>query len=67
MRKSIASGIMPETAPNGARPSKKRPSLSKRAPRRRTCLDDILDFSFVEVLTDERRVVETGGSCCSCS
>lgn len=30
-------------------------------------IDGLLDFSFVEISMDEDQVVETGGSCCSCS
>jgi hypothetical protein len=37
-------------------------SLANKGP-----IEDVLDFSFIEVLAVERRVVETGGSCASCS
>jgi hypothetical protein len=30
-------------------------------------IQGLLDFSFVEVVMDKDQVVETGGSCCSCS
>ena len=30
-------------------------------------LKDILDFSFAEVSADEEQLIQTGGTCCSCS
>jgi hypothetical protein len=30
-------------------------------------LKEIMDFSFAEVLPEKPELIETGGSCCSCS